>query len=278
MLLRVDDRGVLAIGQPSHAWISGQLARAWGNDAFGTVEPWEEVCLAAEQHDIGMAAWDLEPSLNPDTGFPHSFLEMPIEVHLRLWTQGPRRLLRQSRYAALLASMHATRLYEQRNLATLTAEQAELLQGFFADQGNLERELLDSLRRDPLTAPTASDEVLRRASQLVWTWDWLSLAICLDWAPDSAKAVPTAAQPVELALRASGEPQRLILDPWPFRARELTVSCEGQRLTERSADRDGLRDALAQAPWETLRFELWPADASQAAAETTAPDAAPRSA
>jgi hypothetical protein len=157
MLLRFDDRGVLAIGQASHAWISGQLGRAWGNDAFGEVVPLEEICLAAEQHDIGMAVWDLEPAFNPDTGFPLSFIEMPIEVHLRLWAQGPRRLLRQSRYAALLASMHGTRLFEKRDLSTLTADQAERLQGFFADQGNLERGLLDSLRADPLTAETATD-------------------------------------------------------------------------------------------------------------------------
>ena len=104
MLVRRDDRGALLIGQQSHAWISGQLARAWGNDRFGRVDPAEEVCLAAEQHDIGMADWDLAPARNPDTGLPRSFMEMPIAVHLELWTQGPRRLLRQSRYAALLAS------------------------------------------------------------------------------------------------------------------------------------------------------------------------------
>ncbi len=256
MLLRFDDRGVLAIGQASHAWICGQLARAWGNDAFGVVEPLEEVCLAAEQHDVGMAAWDLEPPFNPDTGFPLSFTEMPIEVHLRLWAQGPRRLLRQSRYAALLASMHGTRLFEKRDLSTLTADQAERLQAFFADQGNLERALLDSLRADPLIAQAATDERIGRASQLLWTWDWLSLALCLDWAPDSAKAVPTAGEPVELALRGGEGPGEVMLTPWPFRGPVVTVSCEGQRLTERCGDAEELRDALDQAPWETVRFEL----------------------
>src|ERR1700730_9879734 len=119
MVLCVDDRGVLAIGQPSHAWISGQLARAWGNGAFGVIDPHEEVCLAAEQHDAGMAAWDLAPTLNPETGLPYSFVEMPLEVHLAAWRDGPRRVLVQSRYAALLVSMHGCRLYEQRDLGKL---------------------------------------------------------------------------------------------------------------------------------------------------------------
>jgi hypothetical protein len=43
VLLRDGDGDVLAIGQQSHAWISGQLARAWGNDRFPVPEPWEEV-------------------------------------------------------------------------------------------------------------------------------------------------------------------------------------------------------------------------------------------
>src|SRR5437763_3900256 len=123
MLLRRDERGVLAIGQASHAWISGQLAHAWGNERFGAVEPHGEVTLAAEQHDLGMALWDLNPSFNPGTGLPHSFMEMPLEVHVELWGAAPRRLLTQCRYAALLVSMHGTRLYERRDLEALTQPQ-----------------------------------------------------------------------------------------------------------------------------------------------------------
>ena len=48
MLLRKDGLDVIAIPQPSHAWLSGQLARAWGNDQFAVPLPNEDVCLAAE--------------------------------------------------------------------------------------------------------------------------------------------------------------------------------------------------------------------------------------
>ena len=83
MLLReLDEEAVVAIGQAAHAWVSGQIARAWGNARFGAVEPYEEVCLGAEQHDIGMALWDTEPTLNRATGRPHSFIEMPLPLHL----------------------------------------------------------------------------------------------------------------------------------------------------------------------------------------------------
>src|SRR5947209_2058622 len=116
---------VVAIGQASHAWLSGQLARAWGNERFGGVVPREEVCLAATQHDIGMALWDTAPTFNPQTGLPHSFMEMPLATHLELWSAAPQRVYTQSRYAALLVSMHGTALYERRDLTRLPETDAE---------------------------------------------------------------------------------------------------------------------------------------------------------
>lgn len=258
MLLREDDDGVLAIGQSSHAWISGQFARAWGNDRFGVLEPYEEVCLAAEQHDIGMATWDLDPTRNPETGLPHSFMEMAIATHLALWSAAPRRLLAQSRYAALLVSMHGRRLYELRDLERLPSVDAGAIRAYFDQQRAFQDDLLASLGADPLAARSATPELVARNSQLIWTWDYLSLAVCLGWAPVTATAVPTAENPVDLRLSRAAESRQLALDPWPFTDEIVTVRCEGRRLRSRSETDDDLRRALARAPWETVSFELRP--------------------
>lgn len=264
MLLRTDDHGVLAIAQPSHAWVSGQLARAWGNPRFGTVDPRDEVCLGAEQHDIGMADWDLAPARNPDTGLPRSFMEMPISTHLELWTLGPRRLVAQSRYAALLASIHGLRLYERRDLSKLAPVDAHSVHEFVATQRRFQAELLTSLRSDPATVQAAREQTVARNSQLLWTWDTLSLAICLDWAPYTAAEVPTAGESVSMRLAPAGQPRRLMLDPWPFQHGSLIVRCEGRRLHGPYDDEDQLRAALAAAPWETIEFELCPGAANVA--------------
>jgi hypothetical protein len=50
-LHREDPAGLVVIAQPTHTWVSGQLARAWGSARFGQVAPWEEICLGAEQRD-----------------------------------------------------------------------------------------------------------------------------------------------------------------------------------------------------------------------------------
>jgi hypothetical protein len=256
MLVRDDGDGVLVIGQPSHAWASGQLARAWGNDRFGTVEPREEVCLAAEQHDVGWDAQDLEPLLEPERGRPRSFMEMPLELHLGLFTDGPRRMLSQSRYAALLVSLHGWRLYQRRDLDRDCPEDAARISAFLEQQRCFQAELLTALRADPITAPVAGDELVERNSRLIWTWDYLSLALCLNWLPATAKGCPTAGEPVDLELTAGASPGTVKLDPWPFAEPTLTVRCEGRRLRGWFADPASLQAGLEAATWETLELRL----------------------
>ena len=256
MLLREDDHGVLAIGQLSHSWISGQLARGWGNARFGEVAPLEDVVLGAQQHDLGMSAWDLAPPRNPRTGLPISFTEMPLEVSLEQWRDGPRRLVSQSRYAALMASMHGYRLYDRHDLRHAPAERAAAIRGYLDDQRAFQAELVTALREDPATSEFASDEIIDRNSRLVWTWDLLSLALALDWAPRDSDPVPTADGECELELRPPGEPGRFWLRPWPLREATITVRCEGRRLERRYDTDEALSKALARAPWETLEFTL----------------------
>ena len=247
MLLRRDETGVLAIGQPSHAWLAGQLARTWGNEQFGSVEPWEEVCLAAYHHDLGWLALDGDPLFDPATGLPRPFMNMPLDVHLDLWTRGPRQMLTQSAYAALLVSMHGWRLYERRDLERASPEDAAAITEFLRRQRAFQQELIDELQPD--------SALLERNSLLIWTWDYLSLALCLDWDPATAEGAPTRDARTDLELRSTG-PGSFTIEPWPFQADSVAVRCEGRRLPERFADEAGMRRGLAQAPLEILELEL----------------------
>jgi hypothetical protein len=206
--------------------------------------------LAAEQHDLGMGPWDAEPARNPATGLPYSFTEMPIGLHLQQWQDGPRRLLMQSRYAALLASGHGSRLQRRRDLERVAPAEANAIRTYLSEQHAFQSQLAESLQADP--------EQLERNQQLLWIWDFLSLALCLDWAPTTADAVPSADRPLELELRPESEPARLSLEPWPFHPDTLTVRCEGRRLHGPYASGEALGRALQEAPWETLTFELSP--------------------
>lgn len=92
MVLREEsEEAVVCIGQTSHSWLAGQLARAWGNERMGDFSPREEVCLGAEQHDVGWAEWNLAPALNPETGRPQPFFELSRTASLGIWRDAPRR-------------------------------------------------------------------------------------------------------------------------------------------------------------------------------------------
>jgi hypothetical protein len=227
MLLRPDGDDVICIGQPAHAWLSGQMARAW----HPAPEPFEEVCLAATQHDAGMADWDAAPELNPDTGLPQSFMEMALATHLRLWSHAPQRVLPQSRYAALLVSMHGTALYEMRDLSRMSDDDAASVRKYLDEQRAFQDRQGEGLDQDQL----------KRNQQLLWIWDFLSLALCLRWDGRSIGDLTYTGTTFE---------------PWPFRDESVTLRTEGRRLAGRFDDEDAMRAALAAAPWVTLEFRL----------------------
>jgi hypothetical protein len=230
MLVRADG---ICIGQASHAWVSGQLARAWAEE----LPEREAVCLAAEQHDVGMAHWDLAPALDPEKGLPVGFMQMPLDVHLRLWSLAPQRLFTQSRVAALLVSLHGTRLYERRNLDRLEPAQADAVRAYLAGQRALQERLAQE------TGMSWDD--LGRLQALLFAWDWLSLALCLDWAPSELTEGP-----VRLALRGG------TVEPWPFAADSVTVRCEGRRLEGGAASETELHAQLERAERAPLEWTL----------------------
>jgi hypothetical protein len=250
MLLRPDgDGAVVAIGQASHAWLSGQLARAWGNDRFAAPAPWEEVCLGAEQHDVGMAEWDRTPERHPDSGLPREFFAMDRRTHLALWAAAPGRLLTQSRYAALLVSLHGTGLLDRFPPRTDDdPELAQVVADHLEGQWRLQRRLAAELG-----APEA--ELLRNQALLA-AWDDLSLALCRRQAPHAVHDVPVAGDEratLTLADRGDG---RHTLDPWPFGVPQLTVRAEGRRLVGTYGDEAELHAVLERATLVRLEIEL----------------------
>ena len=219
MLLRPEGETTICIGQPAHAFLSGQIAARWSPRP----EPYEEVVLAATQHDAGMADWDAAPELNPETGLPQSFMEMDLHTHLRLWTHAPHRVLPQSRYAALLVSMHGVALYEMRDLSRMSDADAEAVRRYIEGQRAFQGRVNNGVDMDRL----------RQNQQLLWVWDFLSLGLCLRWHGRSVNCITL---------------EENTIDPWPFVDSSLRLHVDGRRVEPGGA--------LEDAPWTTLTFEL----------------------
>jgi hypothetical protein len=237
MMFRDTPDGVIGIPQPSHAWISGQLIRAWGNAEFGAVSPYDEVCLGAEQHDIGWLSWERAPTINLATGRPHSFREIDIATHTSLWRQGTEMALVFGRYPALLAALHGTGLYAAFDYAAATEEDAAIARAFVAGQQETQRWLIESLRAEP-DAIGVSDQEIERNRALVRTADRMSIAICTAMADIAistddpregiVRQVPTAAGVTDLRMTlVDGDVTKVAVSPWPFAAPTVRVVCEG---------------------------------------------------
>ena len=179
MLLRKDGSGVIAIPQPSHAWLSGQMARAWGNEHFAAPMPYDEVCLAAEQHDIGWLDWEMTPALDPGTGLPQEFFRVPSKVHIALWREGVRRARVFGRYPALLVSLHADTIYVRYfDFTKASVENAEAVRAFLDEQHRFQARTAASMRADPKLAEQASPETIEHNRLLIAALDRMSLEIC----------------------------------------------------------------------------------------------------
>lgn len=261
MLFREDAGSWLAVAQPSHSWVSGQLAEAWGNEAFGGYAPREEVRMAATLHDIGWMEWEEKPVFNPATGRPFSFMELPTSAHLRIWQATGPLLLAQGRYAALLASFHGTGLYERlHDYSRDTPEEVAAVKAYMAGQKAFQEGLMASLRTDPVYAPRAGEAAILRNRRLMAAWDLMSLILCFGRpGTETVRGVPAAegAEDLDLTLTThEGDAGRVEVDPWPFQEGTVTVVFDARRMTGTFPDEATMRAALDAAAWEAVIIRL----------------------
>src|SRR6478736_5829007 len=251
----------ITISQPSHSWISGQLARAWGNDVFTRFEPFEQICYAAEQHDLGFLDWESQPTLNAETGLPYTFDELPESVHFEIWQQGIIRLVPVCYYASLVVSLHFCSLC-RRFHQNQTGSDRRQVDHFLKAQRDHQNKAWETLRRDPLLGRALDGEVLDYHCDLIAVWDFLSLELCRGRSPEfKLPNVPIfGAQPVDIYLRLKDKAGSVWeVDPWPFAVETLAAFCEGRVLQQRFTNTEEMREAFSDSDRVTLLFTFVPA-------------------
>lgn len=240
------DRGAdwIAIPQPAHAWLAGEVARAWGDAPVARPEPFAEVCLGVEQHDVAWAAWDLRPPLHAPAGRVASFLEAPFRPRLEIWWEAPRAVLAQSPWAALLVSLHGTNIHTRFvDVDRLPPAEGDLVRAYLAEQRTLQDVLIGTLG--------TTREIAEAAGDFVFCLDSISLGVCHGW---GAMDLPPVGG-TTIRLEPAGE-GCFTLEPWPLAVGELEVGVRAKRLAERFDDEGALHAALDAAPWERLSWTL----------------------
>ncbi len=235
MILRKIDNQWWGIPQPSHAWLSGRLARAWGNDSFTMFHPHEELILAAELHDIGWTDWEQRPEINPKTALPYNFLEMPLVKHMEIWEEGIKKAMTISRFAAWLVSCHNVYLLRLTPFDQLQAPEREAAELFLEEQGQLQKQLVASLRDSPRYRIFMEDgERMQDYRKQLRVWDYFSLVLCMGNSGE-AKIPEMPGRDGESSVVVRKDTDfRYQVTPWPFRPASLKVVCEAVRLEKSS--------------------------------------------
>ena len=185
MIVREDGLGV---PQPAHSALAGHLAEAWVID--GDL-PAADLHTAAAIHDLGWTEWEQRPETDPSTGLPYAFFALPGATHAAIWAKGTDEAATFGRWVGLLVSLHCTRVMGWRIDAGRAGPEVEAL---VAREQARQAELRAGL----------DEGVVDRASELIATWDGLSLKLCGGERPE--------------------------LEPWPFAADSVALHVDARRL------------------------------------------------
>jgi hypothetical protein len=87
MIRRNDGNDWLLIAQADHARLAADIARVWGNDDVPSLPLPDQLVAAIRDHDDGWREWEQSPEIDPATGGPRDFTEMPMSAATRIWSK-----------------------------------------------------------------------------------------------------------------------------------------------------------------------------------------------
>lgn len=258
MIVRPDGDHLVLISQPDHARLSGLMAGHWGNALFAGPEPRAAVLLAVNEHDNGWEEWDAQPRVNPATGQPYAFTQMPVAPYLEIWRRGIGRIAERDLYAGMLVGRHGMRLVGRRlaRAADPPAVLAEIAR-FIAETEARERAAQAECAGR--AGWGAGDEArLETHYALLRTCDTLSLLLCCGpLTPATVEEAPGAGSEERLTLHLTPrDAATLACQPFPFDVPEIHLTVTGRRIPQRVYRSDEeLAAALATADpavWEVV--------------------------
>lgn len=247
--------GPIAITQPVHALLAGQIAEAWGNESTWRPSPWDPLVAATRRHDDGHAEWEAAPTLNAN-GAPHDFISIPNSERLRIFSKCVEMV--DDPHIALLVSMHVTGLLlgrlepgSSRLIDSLNGNDLEEAESFVASQQLFQHE----------TQKALDARYLIQQYRLLQVFDRLSLILCMQppghTADMTINYVPLVRGATEQEMTMKIEGEKAFMSPYPFGSDKVRVSIKGKKLSGHSfRSIQEYHRALAQAPDEEIGFKF----------------------
>ncbi len=230
----------LLISQVEHARVAEELAMGWGNETVSQLPLRKTLLPTILHHDDGWAEWEQNPTIDPATGRPRAFTEMPNEVAHDLWEKSIESAGSFGPLAQFMVAQHFIRL--RRSGDETGEDEVEDFLDEFDRRSTLW--LGDWLTADP---ESNSTELAELAVDWLQLFDFFSLLICCTPGTKPRKLTVPGAGEIELTLQI--EEAAVAIDPWPWNCEEKQITATGRMIAAQPCTSDDqLRLALTAAP------------------------------
>jgi hypothetical protein len=258
-----------------HNDLCGAFARAFGNDTFDRLDPFDEMVYVVGHHDRGWDDLDAAPVLDPDTGMPKGLGTAPVPGSTQTSRNSPDFNERRHAFCGLLSSMHSWGLYNARYGYSefrvrpggstsipvpdhLKDETDAMLSGEIARQERLKAKLA----ADPETARWVEEAHLVKCYKQLQFFDTLALYFNLRHRDERGEEIyvhvpMTIDRDATIRLwRIDGDTYGL--DPFPFAGDRLEVRCRGRYFSAvpELDEPDKLAEMLWQGPTSEQTYVL----------------------
>jgi hypothetical protein len=258
-----------------HLAMCGQMARAYGNNTFERLDPYEEVVYAVDNHDRGWDDYDQNPGIDPNTQLPYLMSRTPTPDAVKTNKASPDFNEVYHPYSGLLSSMHTWGLYNKRygltqfvirgrTAPTIPVQNTARPQidAMLAEEVERQQRLKSKLAASPKTQLWLDEKrVFQNYKQLTF-FDTLSLYFHLYHASERGDEVY-----VHVPMNAEADSNVIVkkvsdgvysLDPFPFANDRLKLTCRGRYIQPFAPDFDPSKvgAALKALPTDVQTYEL----------------------
>ncbi|TWT33025.1 DUF3891 family protein [Blastopirellula retiformator] len=234
------------IFQTAHAHVSGRFAEAWGAGPFLDLPCRVNTLPAIYHHDDGWDQWDPLPRVDPETGRPMSFLDMPHEEAETIWRHSIDAVAPWGPLAQYIVARHFSILRSESHSANTPGGRAFLY--------HYEKKCAYWLAGWMASDRDRSEERAQRALEELRFFDWISLWFCIAERTEPHQMETPDKIPLQIQPQGDG---RFTISPWPWKVNEIDLSIMAREIPRKSYSSDKALQA-EQGRITTLRWELVP--------------------
>jgi Protein of unknown function (DUF3891) len=258
----------LAVMMHEHTALSGQFARAFGNDRFEPVWPDDLMFYVVSHHDAGWAEFDRDPVTDETTGLPYNLIETPAKYITVTSRRSPDFNARHHPYCGLISSMHSWGLYNGRYglsklvlIDKIPPVDRPLAERMLSGEIDRQKRLKVEIAEDAQTAKWIEAEHLFQNYKQLQFFDTLALYFNRthpnERAEQAFEHVPVnAREDVNVIIRPR-QPGVYEVSPYPFAANAAEFAFAGRPIEPRQHQEGaGWPSVLRAAPtqWESFRL------------------------